>query len=76
VASRNEPTMRRRRVCAALNGLIPGSDEQHAWVPETPSTLCGIAVTDPPAQLRRFPSGTRRSCPKCLNEAWRGFDGS
>jgi hypothetical protein len=60
-------------VFAALKGLIPGSDEQHAWVPEEPSTLCGIPVTDPPPQLRRFSSDTGRSCPTCLEAAWSDF---
>ena len=56
-------------VCAALTGLVPGSQDQHAWVPAEHTTLCGLAVTVPPAHLRRCPTSTGRPCPTCLRTA-------
>lgn len=60
-------------ICAAIQGLTPHRDDQHAWVPQEAATLCGIAVTNPPAQLRRFPTSTGWSCLSCVNTAWDRF---
>lgn len=60
-------------VCAALQGLVPGSRDQHAWVPAEQATLCGIAVTKPPDHLRRFPPTNGWSCLSCLTTAWDRF---
>jgi hypothetical protein len=48
-------------------------DQDHAWLPEQPTTLCGIAVSATPREYRRFPPSRGSTCRDCVALAWRRF---
>lgn len=58
---------------ACLKDLVPGNDDQHAWVPGEPATLCGIEVTVTQSTLSAFPPNHGSSCLSCLGVAWHRF---